>query len=160
MKISKIIGIIFLSIIFIYILMFLNTNSLVKKIEQHMLGEIKLTPEIEQKLLLAEAEAISEKKSIFDYTLTDDLPLYELYNFNYAKKHNFPTAEKDKIYFKLRRNYVLHNFKDGIMNYTYTLRYFDKYGKKAQGIKENFITATIHKEKGEWHIVDIVWKYI
>ena len=65
--------------------MFLYTNSLFKQIEQHMLGEIELTPEIEQKLEAASLEL--NNKSIHDYPINDDLLMYKFFNFNFRKKN-------------------------------------------------------------------------
>ena len=152
MKISKIISMFFFSIIFIYILMFLDTNSLFKQIEQHMLGEIELTPEIEQKLEAASLEL--NNKSIHDYPINDDLLMYKFFNFNFRKKNYYPTAEKDKIELKLRRNFVIHNFKDGVINFTYTMRYYDKDGEIGYAIGNSNDTFTIHKENGRWHVID------
>ena len=169
MKISKIISMFFFSIIFIYILMFLDTNSLFKQIEQHMLGEIELTPEIEQYIEIENEINESRKKGInitseieqkseeakLNMLRKDDISLYVHFNFDFEKKLYCPTAEKDKIQLKLRRIFVLHNFKDGTMIFTYSLIFYDKNGKTVSHNLNIPVIATIHKEDGKWYIVDV-----
>ena len=137
--------------IFIYVLMFLDTNPLVEKVEQHMLGEIHIDPEIEKRMI-NDINIMTPDNPQFIYN-QPDVWLYD-YNFYFKEKYFYSGAEKDKIKLKLRRNFVLHNFKDGIIWFTYALEYYDKNGEPGYGVVSS-LTMKIHKEKGEWKVMAI-----
>lgn len=106
-----------------------DTNVIIKQIEQHMTGEIPF----------------NEEFNSYNYSNIPD-KLYSHYNFNYMKKEGFSKAEKDKIEFELKRNYVLHNFKDGIMKFTYSLQYYDKNNEMQYSDGNIPVALKIHKK--------------
>ncbi len=74
-----------------------------------------------------------------------DSALYEMYyNAN---------AERAEV--KVRRNFVIHNFKKGIIYANYTYRAFDKDGNEVRGNHKVPTKWYIEKKNGRWMVVDI-----
>lgn len=74
--------------------------------------------------------------------------------YRYAKGKSYEDAELVK--FKLHRRFVYHNFKDGYMDVIYAIEYRDSNGKVLQAGGDIPSKWIIHKENGEWKVVEII----
>lgn len=120
---KKIVLLLFLLLFLFYVVLFLNTNSVMRYAKAVFRGEIAL-------------EEVA------------DSPLY---------RHYYPKNEPDldKVDLNLYRTFVLHNFSDGYIWIKYDVAYIDSSGYEFSGSRNVPARWKIHKENGEWKVVEI-----
>lgn len=120
---KKIMLLLFLLLFLFYVVLFLNTNSVMRYAKLVFRGEIAVEEVV-------------------------DSPMYMRY---YPK--NKP--ELDKVDLNLHRTFVLHNFSDGYIWIKYDVAYIDSSGYEFSGSRNVPARWKIHKENGEWKVVEI-----
>jgi len=108
-----------------YLVMFLDTNSLYREVRDVFLWKV-------------------------DRAETEGRPI-NAYNMSYR----FPDEELGGVNLELVRLFTLHNFKDGYIWALYSKEAYNKDGKIINGSIGIFTKWKIHKENGEWEIVEI-----
>jgi len=119
---KKIILLLFLLLFLFYVVLFLNTNSVMRYAKAVFHGEIA-----------------SEKLV--------DSPMYRYYPDN--------EPELDKVDLNLYRTFVLHNFSDGYIWIKYDVAYMNSSGHEFSGSRNIPARWKIHKENGEWKVIEI-----
>lgn len=114
---------IFTLIFLFYVVLFLNTNSVMRYAKAVFRGEIALEEVV-------------------------DSPMYRHY---YPKNE----PELDKVDLSIHRVFVLHNFSDGYIWVKYDVAHIDSSGYEYRGSRDILSRWKIHKENGEWKVVDI-----
>ena len=126
MKLIGIILIVLLIPIIIYTAMVVDTNPVMQRAEQHFSGEIE----------------------------PDEKDPLNRHNFNANRDQSYHDAKTVK--YKLKREFVWHNFKDGYILIKYDCRYYDENGVLGYGSAGVHAKWIIHKENGEWQVTKII----
>lgn len=121
-NLKKIILILFLLLFLFYVVLFLNTNSVMRYAKAVFHGEIAL-------------EEVA------------DSPMYRHY---YPKDPEIATTD-----LSINRIFVAHNFKEGYIWVKYDEEHMDSYGNILSGSWDVVSRWKIHKENGEWKVVEI-----
>ncbi len=119
---KKIVLLLFLSLFLFYVVLFLNTNSVMRYAKSVFRGEIALEEVV-------------------------DSPMWRYYPKN--------EPELDKVDLNIYRTFVLHNFSDGYIWIKYDVAYIDSSGYEFSGSRNRSPRWKIHKENGEWKVVEI-----
>jgi hypothetical protein len=114
-----------ISIIFVYLIMLLDTNSIMRDVKSIFMGTHK-------------------------FSLADDDPLNRYDDSNHYLKEKFVKVELTVI-----RLFVLHDFRDGYIFAFYRYEALDENGKVLTGSMNIFTKWKIHKENGKWKIIEI-----
>ena len=119
---KKIILLLFLLLFLFYVVLFLNTNSVMRYAKAVFRGEIALEEVV-------------------------DSPMWRYYPKN--------EPELDKVDLNIYRTFVLHNFSDGYIWIKYDVARIDSSGYEFSGSRNRSARWKIHKENGEWKVVEI-----
>jgi hypothetical protein len=133
MKLNKYRVVLFIisSIILLYVIMVIDTNSLMGEVESAFLGEIPISE--------------TKDKPIDMYNYSSDINRYNTAYLGY------------RVDLTLRRVFVLHNFFfNGIMIIYYSVYVYDYEDKRITASKDIYATWIIHKENGKWSIASII----
>ena len=120
---KKIVLLLFLLLFLFYVVLFLNTNSVMRYAKAVFRGEIALEEVL-------------------------DSPMYRHY---YPKNE----PELDKVDLNIYRLFVWHNFSDGYIWVKYDEELMDSSGNILSGSWNVVSRWKIHKENGEWKVVEI-----
>ena len=109
-------------IVTLYIIMYFNTNSVVDKVKNIMLGNV-------------------------DVSETAETPL--------RRYNNSDILENAKVKVNITRLFTLHNFFDGYMWVIYSYETLENDSDIKPGTWNVISRWKIHRENGEWQIIDI-----
>ena len=120
-NLKKIMLLLFLLLFLFYVVLFLNTNSVMRCAKAVFLGEISLEEVV-------------------------DTPLYRYY----PKELEIATTD-----LSINRIFVVHNFKKGYIWVKYDEERMDSFGNILSGSWNVVSRWKIHKQNGEWKVVEI-----
>ena len=163
-KLIKKVFIIFSALIFLIILLWtimqINTNSVLEDVENaiyckdyYIPNNLKESNEMKK--------IISENKDVnFKFYDEDEYETSLYARLNLLHKYNIIHIEQYNIEFNLKRNYTVHNFKEGYIWLNYNLKIKPKDLKKCENLNMKsggsfLVKLKIKKIDGNWSVIKI-----
>ena len=127
-KVKIVILSLLLTLVLLYLAMFISTNSVIEYVERVFNGEVP--------------EAITG-------TPLGAYNIHRIYGNEYKSSRG---VSELKYEYKVSRLFVLHNFFDGYVWIKYEFSIYNKEGRRMAFTRVPIARLTIHRENGEWVI--------